>query len=90
MTTLGPITRVWTVKLYRDDSTTPIVYSDVKHVFWTADNSVFVIAQFTDGPGQEAHHYIHWPRERVCWYRLERHSEPQANAPHTPPLEQTS
>lgn len=69
---LGPNTRAWTVKLYRDDSTTPILYEAVKHLFWTADNSVLVIAQFTNGPGQEAHHYIHWPRERFCWYRLER------------------
>jgi hypothetical protein len=62
----------WTLKVYRDDSTTPVVYEDVKHVFWTADNTVLAIAQFTNGPGQEAHHYIHWPRERVCWYRLAR------------------
>jgi hypothetical protein len=72
---IGPIQRAWRLKVYRDDSTTPVVYDDVKHVFWTADNSVLVIAQFTDGPGQEAHHYIHWPRERVCWYRLERVSD---------------
>lgn len=69
---VGPVSRTWVVKVYRDDSTTPVVYEDVKHVFWTADNSILVIAQYTDGPGQGAHHYIHWPRERVCWYRSER------------------
>lgn len=67
----GPVSKIGRVKVYRDDSTTPVVYEDVKHLFWTADNTVLVIAQFTDGPAQEAHHYIHWPRERVCWYRLD-------------------
>jgi len=60
---------MWTLKLYRDDSTTPVEFENVKHVFWTADNSVLVIAQYSD-EGLSAHHYIHWPRERLCWYRL--------------------
>lgn len=58
-----------TVKLYRDDSTTPVIYENVKHVFWTAGNLVFVIAQYTDET-QDAHHYEHWPRERFCRYKL--------------------
>lgn len=60
---------MWTLKLYRDDSTTPVEFENVKHVFWTADNSVLVIAQYSDVT-TGAHHYIHWPRERFCWYRL--------------------
>jgi hypothetical protein len=70
---------MWKLTLYRDDSTTPVKFEYVKHVFWTAGNTVLVIAQYdhverhceefvTDGK----HHYVHWPRERFCWYRLER------------------
>lgn len=59
----------WRVSVYRDDSVTTVVYDDVEHAFWTADNTVFVIAQY-DGSG--SHHYIHWPRERFCWIKTER------------------
>jgi hypothetical protein len=57
-----------TLTLYRDDSTTQVVFENVKHFFWTANNSVLTIAQVTD-LATGAHHYIHWPRERFCWYR---------------------
>lgn len=56
------------ITLYRDDSTTQVVYDNVKHVFWLAGNTVLCIAQF-DGPHTDAHHYIHWPRERFCWFK---------------------
>lgn len=59
----------WTVIIYRDDSTSPIVFRNVKHSFWTADNTVFVVAQYAE---DGSHHYIHWPRERFCWFRCER------------------
>ena len=72
MSDIGPVTRTWRVKIYRDGSTTPIVYEDVKHAFWTSDNTVFVIAQLSNGPQQEAHHYVHWLREHFVWYRLDR------------------
>lgn len=55
--------------IYRDDSTTQVVYERVKHFFWTAGNSVLSIAQYSDDG--RSHHYIHWPRERICWYRDE-------------------
>ena len=58
-----------TVTLYRDDSTVQVVYKRVKATFWTADNTVFVISQYT-GEGPE-HRYIHWPRERFCWFKDE-------------------
>lgn len=60
-----------TITLYRDDSTTQVVYEGVKHVFWTANNTVLVIAQYTfdDEHDQKKHHYIHWPRERFCWFK---------------------
>lgn len=55
--------------LYRDDSTTQVVFENVKHFFWTAGNTVLVVAQFI-GEGS-AHRYIHWPRERFCWFKDE-------------------
>lgn len=59
-----------TVTLYRDDSTTQVVFEDVKHTFWIADNTVLVLAQYTD-LATGAHRYIQWPRERFCWYKDE-------------------
>lgn len=63
------------ITIYRDDSTTQVVYERVKHIFWTAGNSVLVIAQYDEGSDM-AHHYIHWPRERICWFK----DEPSKNA----------
>lgn len=57
-----------TVTIYRDDSTVQVVYTRVKTAFWTAANSVLVISRFTNATGEE-HHYIHWPRERFCWFK---------------------
>src|SRR6185437_3984661 len=62
--------RMRKLTLYRDDSTTQVVFEDVKHFFWTANNSVLTIAQITNKETGE-HRYIHWPRERFCWYRDE-------------------
>lgn len=59
------------ITIYRDDSTTQVEYENVKHYFWTADNSVLTIAHITD-PATGAHRYIHWPRERVCWFKDEK------------------
>ncbi|MEQ8605163.1 MAG: hypothetical protein RIB45_17765 [Marivibrio sp.] len=57
-----------TLTLYRDDSTTQVVFEDVKHFFWTAGNTVLTIAQVTDTE-TGAHRYIHWPRERFAWFK---------------------
>lgn len=54
--------------LYRDDSTTQVVFERVKHFFWLAGNTVLCIAQYDKG-SEETHHYIHWPRERFCWFK---------------------
>jgi len=59
-----------TLTLYRDDSTVQIVYARVKSVFWTADNTVLVVSQYTNEQ-TGAHRYIHWPRERFCWFKDE-------------------
>ena len=56
--------------LYRDDSTAQVVYDRVKAWFWTAGNTVLVISRYDSDTGS-AHHYIHWPRERFCWFRDE-------------------
>lgn len=66
--TFPPGTRKLT--LYRDDSTTQVVFDNVKHFFFTAGNSILTIAQYTDPNG--AHRYIHWPRERFCWFKDEK------------------
>lgn len=65
-----------TLTIYRDDSTVQVVYNDVKTFFWTANNTVLVISKFThENPlntqQAKAHYYIHWPRERFCWFKDE-------------------
>ncbi len=56
--------------VYRDDSTSQVVYENVKHYFLTANNTVLTIAQVTDA-STGAHRYIHWPISRVCWWKEE-------------------
>lgn len=58
------------VTIYRDDSTVQVVYDRVKTFFWTASNTVLVIARYTE-IGTDKHYYIHWPRERFCWFKDE-------------------
>lgn len=58
------------VTIYRDDSTAQVVYDKVKTYFWTANNSILVISLFDSDTGND-HHYVHWPRERFCWFRAE-------------------
>lgn len=55
--------------IYRDDSTVQVVYENVKTFFWTASNTVLVVSVY-EGDGPE-HRYIHWPRERFCWFKDE-------------------
>lgn len=59
------------ITIYRDDSTVQVVYENVKHFFWTANNTVLVVAQLTEPAISDAHKYIHWPRERFCWFKDE-------------------
>lgn len=59
----------WRLSLYRDDSETTVVIDRVKHAFMTAGNTILTVAAYaSDG----SHFYINWPRERVCWWKLER------------------
>lgn len=56
--------------LYRDDSTGQVPYDRVKTFFWNAANTVLVISRYAAETGDE-HYYIHWPRERFCWFKDE-------------------
>jgi hypothetical protein len=57
--------------IYRDDSTAQVVYEDVKTYFWTAGNTVLVIARYYDAVIDGTHYYVHWPRERFCWFKYQ-------------------
>jgi hypothetical protein len=57
-----------TVTIYRDDSTVQVKYDMVKAVFWTANNTVLVISRYHNR-SEGNHYYIHWPRERFCWFK---------------------
>lgn len=54
--------------LYRDDSTTQVVYENVKHYFWLAGNTVLSVAIVSNVDTGE-HYYVQWPRERFCWFK---------------------
>lgn len=56
--------------VYRDDSTSQVVYKNIKAYFWTCNNTVLVISQYTDDTLTK-HRYIQWLREHVCWYKDE-------------------
>lgn len=62
-----------TLTLYRDDSTVQVIYENIKTIFWTAGNTVLVVSQYTNLETKE-HRYIHWPRERFCWFKDEQSS----------------
>jgi hypothetical protein len=40
----------------------------VKSYFFTANNTVLTISRYDADEG-DGHHYIHWPRERFCWFK---------------------
>jgi len=71
------------ITLYRDDSTTQVVYENVKHIFWLADNTVMCIAQYTEPGLSDDHRYINWLREHFVWYR----DEPQTVLSDSPVAE---
>ena len=56
--------------IYRDDSTVQVVYENVKHFFWTNGNTVLTVA-IQPNPKKDYHYYVHWPRERFCWFKDE-------------------
>jgi hypothetical protein len=63
----------WTIRLYLPGAGEPQVYEKVKHIWWSAGNTVLTILQyFEDGSCR----YINWPREQVWYYTrtLERNT----------------
>lgn len=64
------------ITLYRDDSTTQVVFLRVKHYFWLAGNTILCIAQYDESGSKPTgdhcgHQYICWPRERFTWFKDE-------------------
>lgn len=58
------------ITIYRDDSTVPIVYNDVKTFFWTTGNTVLTVARWYAAESDE-YYYTHWPRDRFVWFKDE-------------------
>ena len=56
--------KLYRVRIFPDDETTQIVYENVTHCFFEADNTVLVMCL----PGTE---HAHWPRERFRHYTVE-------------------
>lgn len=68
------------ITVYREDSTTPVVYEPVQHVWYEAGNTVLVIAFITD-KATGAHDYVHWPMSRVMWFKDEKLARHGRGAP---------
>ena len=69
--------KVRRITLYRDDSTTPVVYERVKHFWYENGGRVLVIAYLVGTSG--AHDYVHWPVKRFTWFRDEKVGHAEAN-----------
>ena len=67
------------ITIYRYDSTTQVVYEHVKHYFFTAGNTILSLAIVTDEATGE-HYYVHWPRERFCWFKDQPVKESQCTS----------
>lgn len=59
------------ISIYRDDATTPVIYENVKHVWYEAGNSILVVSQYQNDYNGE-HNYFHWPVSRFQWYKDEK------------------
>lgn len=70
MTTNAENSKMRRITLYRDDSTTPVVYEPVKHYWYESNGAVLVIAYVSGANGE--HNYAHWPIARVAWFRDEK------------------
>ena len=58
----------YTVWLYLDGDSEPIVYERVKHIYWAANQSVFVVLYYTNDEETEWV-YDSWLREHVKRYK---------------------
>lgn len=59
------------VRIFRDDEVTDVIYENVTHVFWTANNTVLTICLPDEG------RHAHWLREQVCHYDVVEMSSKQ-------------
>lgn len=52
------------VRIFPDDETTDLIYENVTHVFWEANNTILTICLPDDN------RHAHWPRERIRHYDI--------------------
>lgn len=55
----------WIIRIFMDGGGDPQIYTNVKHVWWTAGNTVLTLLQYYD---DGSYRYVNWPRERVYHY----------------------
>lgn len=55
----------WVVRLYLHGAGESQVYKNVKHIWWSAGNTVLTLLQYYDDGSWR---YVHWPREQVWYY----------------------
>ncbi len=55
---------LYEIRIFPDDETTEIVYSDATHCFWEANNTILTVCLPT--------HHDHWPRERFRHYTVKK------------------
>lgn len=62
----------WTIRVYLLGAGEAQVYEKVKHVWWSAGNTVLTLVQYyEDG----SHRFINWPRENVHYYTRTKEGE---------------
>jgi len=68
------------ITVYREDSTTTVMYQPVKHYWYEAGGRVLVISHIVGKNGE--HDYAHWPMRRVAWFRDEKIRQDQLGVWH--------
>ena len=69
---MDELREVWTIKIYRRDSETPVVYEDVKHFWW--EDWRLVVSQYRSADGPE-HDYWIWPRDLISHVKVGKSTE---------------
>ncbi len=60
----------YSVKIYRRDSESVVVYEHVKHAWWT-NRGIFVVSVLRD-LAKPDHDYWEWPREQIDHIKIEK------------------
>lgn len=55
----------WIIRLYFHGGVEPQVYKNIKHIWWSAGNTVLTMLQYYE---DETWRYVNWPREQVWYY----------------------